>query len=103
MLAKTLLALIFSGTTAISGNAQNPVKRDVEPFSKLKVEDRIIVRIVKAEKESALIQVQGIEESAVKTENEGTTLKISIYGEPFTKKKVMVTLNYVTLTDIEVA
>jgi hypothetical protein len=32
----------------------------------------------------------------------GDVLQISIYGEPFTKKKVMVTLNFVTLKSITV-
>jgi Putative auto-transporter adhesin, head GIN domain len=64
--------------------------------------DRIIVRLVKAEKESATIQVQGIDESAVKTEISDNVLEISIFGEPFTKKKVIVTLHYVQLSDITV-
>ncbi|HEX2393996.1 MAG TPA: head GIN domain-containing protein [Bacteroidales bacterium] len=102
MLRKSLLTLL-SGITILSVNAQNSVTRDIAPFSKLYVEDRIIVRLVKSDKESALIQTQGIDESAVKSENSDNTLQLSVYGEPFTKKKVMVTLNYVNLTDIEVA
>jgi hypothetical protein len=89
--------------TGIIVKAQDPVKRELSPFSKLYVDDKIIVRLVKSDKESALIQAQGIDPSAVKTENTDNTLKINIYGEPFTKKKVIVTLNYVNLTDIEVA
>jgi hypothetical protein len=82
--------------------AQNPIERKLDSFSALEVGDRVIVRLVKSDKESATIQVQGIEESAVKTVIEGNTLKISIYGEPFTKKKVLVTLKFVQLTSITV-
>lgn len=82
--------------------AQESPKRDLNSFSKLVVGDRIIVRLVKAEKESATIQTQGIDASSVKTEISGNTLNIRIYGEPFTKKKVMITLNYVRLTSITV-
>jgi hypothetical protein len=85
-----------------SVQAQEPVQRNLEPFSGLVVGDKIIVRLVKAEKESALIQVQGIDESAVKTVMAGNTLELSIYGEPFTRKKVTVTLNYVHLNSIAV-
>jgi len=91
------------GLFLISMNAQDPVQRDLASFSELMVGDKIIVRLVKAEKESVSIQVQGINESAVKSEVNGNTLKLSIYGEPFTKKKVMVTLNYVTLSSIAVS
>jgi hypothetical protein len=102
MLRKLLVLLLFAGSGMITLTAQNPVQRDLGPFSELIVGDRIIVRLVKAEKESALIQVQGINESSVKTEINGNVLQISIYGEPFTKKKVMVTLNYVNLKAIAV-
>jgi hypothetical protein len=82
--------------------AQEPITRDLSSFSKLTVGDRIIVRLVKSSKESALIQAQGIDASAVKTEVSGNALDISIYGKPFTKKKVTITLNYVKLTSIMV-
>jgi hypothetical protein len=93
---------ILLGLSVLGLNAQSPVKRDLQPFSKLVVGDKIIVRLVKAEKESAQIQVQGIDESAVKTEITGDELEISVYGEPFTRKKIMVTLNFVHLTSITV-
>lgn len=84
-------------------NAQKPVNRELEPFSRIVAGDKIIVRLVKSEKESARIQVQGIDESAVKTVVKDDVLELSIYGEPFTKKKVMVTINYVNLSYISVS
>src|SRR3972149_7727891 len=99
---KKILFLLPLLPVFLSLPAQEPVTRSLGSFSKLVATDRVIVRLVKAERESATISVQGIDESAVKTEVEGNTIIISIYGEPFTKKKVMVTLNYVTLTDITV-
>ena len=101
MLRKTLLLLVSFIITA-TAFTQEPVNRELTHFSKLVVGDRIIVRLVKSDKESAGIQAQGISASAVKTDISGNTLNISIYGEPFTKKKVMVTLHFVKLTDIEV-
>lgn len=86
----------------ISLFAQQPVLRDLGSFSELIAGDKIMVRLVKAEKESAAIQVQGIDASAVRTEITGNVLEISIYGEPFTKKKAMVTLHYVHLNAITV-
>jgi len=95
----SILILVFS---VMLTHGQNPVTRDLQPFTELVAGDKIIVRLVKAEKESATIQVQGIDESAVKTEITNNVLEISIFGEPFTKKKVMVTLNYVHLNDITI-
>jgi hypothetical protein len=102
MLKRLILFMSVSGLLILQATGQTPIQRDIRPFSKLVVGDRIIVRLVKAQKESAAIQVQGIDESAVKTEVNGDVLQISIYGEPFTKKKVMITLNFVTLKSITV-
>ena len=93
----TLLSLFFS-----SLQAQESVDRSLNSFTRLEVGDRVIVRLVKGTKESANIRVQGIDASAVKTDVVGNTLTISIYGEAFTKKKVMVTLNYVKINEISV-
>jgi hypothetical protein len=94
-----ILSSVFFLTTLY---AQEPITRTLSSFSKLNVGDRIIVRLVKSPKESALIQAQGIDASAVKTEVSCNTLDISIYGKPFIKKKVTITLNYVKLTSIMV-
>jgi hypothetical protein len=82
--------------------AQESVIRNLNPFSNLEVSDRVIVRLVQDIKESANIKVQGINASSVKTDVMGNTLTISVYGEPFTKKKVIVTLNYVKINTITV-
>jgi hypothetical protein len=93
----TLLSLFFS-----SLQAQESVDRSLKSFTRLEVGDRVIVRLVKGTQESANIRVQGIDATAVKTDVVGNTLTISIYGEAFTKKKVMVTLNYVKINEITV-
>ena len=102
MYKKLLLSLPAAILFCLSLTAQEAVSRKIDPFTKLVVTDRVIVRLVKSDKESASISVQGIDASAVKTDVVGGTLSISVYGEPFTKKKVLVTLNYVTLTSIAV-
>jgi hypothetical protein len=83
-------------------SAQESVIRNLNSFSNLVVSDRVIVRLVKATNESVNIKVQGINASSVKTDVIGNTLTISVYGEPFTKKKVIVTLNYVKINTITV-
>ncbi len=91
------MLLLFTRLTA-----QEPVERSINPFSKLVVGDKVVVRLVKAGHESASIKVQGIEAGSVTTEISGNTLSIGIHGESFTKKKAVVTLHYVNLDAIEV-
>jgi len=99
---KTLiLSLAFlSVTHAIS--AQTSADRKLEAFRKIVVGDKVIVQLVKADQESAQIKVQGIDATAVRTEVSDNTLNISVVGEPFTRKKVIVTLNYVDINSIAV-
>jgi hypothetical protein len=85
---------------AISGQTLN--ERKLEPFNKVIAGDKIIVQLLKSDHESAQIKVQGIDASKVKTDVSGGTLTLSIYGESFTKKKVMVTVNYKVISSITV-
>jgi hypothetical protein len=82
--------------------AQTVDERKLEPFNKVIAGDKIIVQLLKSDHESAQVKVQGIDASAVKTEVSGGTLTLSVYGEPFTKKKVMVTVNYKDIKSITV-
>jgi hypothetical protein len=91
-------ALLLSLVTV----AQTVNERKLEPFHKVVAGDKIIVQLLKSDHESALIKVQGIDASKVKTEVSGGTLTLSIYGESFTKKKVMVTVNYKEINSITV-
>jgi hypothetical protein len=91
-----------SGLLTLTIFAQAPVTRKLGSFERLVAGDKIIVKLVKADAESAEIRVQGIDASAVKTELDGKTLRLSVVGEPFTKKKVMVTINFTRLSHIEV-
>ena len=82
--------------------SQSVTERKLDPFTKIVAGDKIIVQLLKSDKESAVVKVQGIDDSKVKTEVSGGTLTLSIYGEPFTKKKVMVTVNYKNIISIAV-
>ncbi len=101
MLKKFIIA-----TTALSLSliavAQSVNERKLEPFDKIVAGDKIIVQLLKSDHESAVVKVQGIDESKVKTEVSGGTLTLSVFGEPFTKKKVMVTVNYKNINSITV-
>jgi len=83
-------------------NAQESVDRELPSFSRISVSDKILVRLTRSASESASIKTQGIPASSVQTEVTGNTLTIQIHGEPFTRKKVMVTLNYININTISV-
>ncbi len=87
---------------ALATTAQTVNERKLEPFNKIIAGDKIIVQLLKSDHESAQVKVQGIDASKVKTDVSGGTLTLSIYGEPFTKKKVMVTVNYRNINSITV-
>jgi hypothetical protein len=91
-------ALLLSLVTA----SQTVNERNLEHFTRVIAGDKIIVQLIKSDHESALVKVQGIDASKVKTDVSGGTLTLSIYGEPFTKKKVMVTVNYKNINSITV-
>jgi hypothetical protein len=91
------MLLLFTRLTA-----QEPVERTLKPFSKLVAGDKVMVRLVKSDRESATIKTQGIDAGSVTTEISGNTLSVGIHGESFTKKKVVVTLSYVHLDAIAV-
>jgi hypothetical protein len=91
-------ALLLSLATV----AQTVNERKLDHFNKIVAGDKIIVQLLKSDQESAQVKVQGIDASKVKTEVSDGTLTLSIYGEPFTKKKVMVTVNYKDIKSITV-
>lgn len=101
-----MLKLYFIAVTALSLSlasvAQTVNERKLDPFTKVVAGDKIIVQLLKSDHESAVVKVQGIDESKVKTEVSGGTLTLSVYGEPFTKKKVMVTVNFKIINSITV-
>lgn len=97
---KIFLSGWFSIMACFSLQAQDAVSRTIQPFTKLDVSDKIIVRLVKSDKESASIIAQGVDPSVVKTVVTDQTLSVKLFGEPFTKKKITITLNYVKLDEI---
>ena len=80
---------------------QNSVERKLEPFDQLIVDDQIIVRLVHADNESAVIKAQGVDMESVRTEITDGSLNIYVYGKPFAQKSVTVTLNFKNLHSIE--
>jgi hypothetical protein len=91
-------ALLLSVVTG----AQTINERKLEHFNKIVAGDKIIVQLIKSDSESALVKVQGIDASKVKTEVAEGILTLSVYGEPFTKKKVMVTVKFREIQSITV-
>lgn len=83
-------------------SAQESEVRKLSHFTDLVVNDRIIVRLIKSESDSAIIKPQGIKTSSVQTEVNNGLLNIRIYGEPFAKKKVIVTLYYKQIESVTV-
>jgi len=97
---KSIFLVISAFIFPIVLPAQTNIDRNLEAFGKIVVENKILVRLVKSDHESAQIKVQGIDADAVKTVVSGGTLNISVYGEPFTRKKIMVTLEYININSI---
>lgn len=96
--------ILFASALGLSSVilAQPDQERKLDPFKKIVVGDRIIARLVKSDHESAQVRVQGIEPDAVRTRVSNGTLDLSVYGEPFTRKKVMVTVYFISLNSISV-
>ena len=99
---KSLLLVLSTAVISNGILAQTASERKLAPFRKIVVLDKMTVQLVKSDHESAQIKVQGIDPAAVRTEVSGGTLTISIYGEPFTRKKVMVTLYFADIKAIAV-
>jgi hypothetical protein len=97
---KPFLIAIPALLVSIITVSQTVDERKLEPFNKVVAGDKIIVQLIKSDHESAQVKTQGIEVSKVKTEVSNGTLTLSVYGEPFTKKKIMVTVNYRNLKSI---
>jgi hypothetical protein len=83
-------------------SAQESEVRKLPHFTNLVVNDRIIVRLIKSESDSVIIKPQGIQTSSIQTEVNNSLLNIRTYGEPFAKKKVIVTLYYTQIKSITV-
>jgi hypothetical protein len=101
MLKPCLIAVTALLLSLVSAS-QTVEERKLQHFTNIVAGDKIIVQLLKSDHESAQVKVQGIDASSVKTEVSGTTLTLSVYGESFTKKKVMVTVNYTTINSITV-
>ncbi|MBN2482186.1 MAG: DUF2807 domain-containing protein [Bacteroidales bacterium] len=96
-----ILALLycFMHTTLLF--PQQPAERNLQPFTGLYVDDNIIVRLNKSEREMASITVQGIDAEDVITEVKNNVLHLYVSGNLFTRKKVVVDLDYKMIRSIE--
>ena len=81
--------------------SQSTINRDLSAFSGLYVDDHINVRLIKSDKEHAEIKIKGVAADDLKTEVVDGTLRIYVYGNLFTKKDILVNLNYKELHSIE--
>ncbi len=99
---KTIIIFLLSIYSISFAIAQNESKRDLGNFNKLKVEDGILVQLVKSDKESIEITTQEIETSKVISEmKDGGKLILRVDVPPLTKYKVMVKLYYTEINGIE--
>jgi hypothetical protein len=88
--------------SAFTVSAQEMVTRKLPPFTKLYVGDKITVQLIKAEQESLTLKTQDIDPSEIETTVEDNTLKINKPGSPLDKKKVMVSLYFRELKEMEI-
>jgi len=73
-MARQMIISVIIFLYSVSLFAQESIERELNTFSKLVVTDRIIVRLVEAEKESIIIKEQGVNSSSVQTEISENTL-----------------------------
>ncbi len=77
--------------------SQDVTERDLKPFSGLHVNDNIIVRLIKSEREHISVKAQGVDAEDVKTEIINNMLRLYVSGNLFSRKKVIVNLEYKTI------
>jgi hypothetical protein len=99
----TSLFVLFLILSTVAGVAQYEVSRELPPFSGLYVGSKMTLQLVKADKESVTITTEDVDPSSIETKVENNTLKIRQSGSAFSKKKVMVTLNFRNLKKIEIS
>lgn len=92
------LLVTFIPSTVIS---QSVEVRSTGPFNKLHVDDGIVVRLIPGDQEKATLKMSGVGPDALRTETVNGTLKIYVYGQPFTQKEVTVDLEFRDLKSIE--
>ena len=86
----------------LSGFAQETVTRQLGSFTRLVVTDNMTIQLARAEKESVSLKVEGIDPSEIQTVVENNTLKIQQVGSTFSKKKVLITLNFRQIKEMEI-
>ncbi|MBN2274544.1 MAG: DUF2807 domain-containing protein [Bacteroidales bacterium] len=87
---------------AFSASSQDTVTRELPPFTRLYVADKITVELYKTDKESATIKTQGIDPADIQTVVENNTLNIKQVGSHFSKKKVLVKLYFREIKELEI-
>lgn len=74
--------------------SQDMIERDLKSFRGLHVNDKIIVRLIKSNREHISVKAQGIVAEDVKTEIINNMLRVYVSGNLFSRKKVIVNLEY---------
>jgi len=87
---------------ACAGFSQDTVRRELPPFTTLQVTDNITVQLHRAEKESAVIRVQGFDPRLIPTIVENNTLKIGLAGTSGSKQKVVVDLDFREIREMDI-
>lgn len=91
--------LIFS--MGYFGYAQKTEARSAEPFDKLEVFGKLVVELVKGDKEKIIIESQEIDPGKITTKVSNKTLKISMAEDLFASaKSVRIIVTYVQLYEI---
>ncbi len=91
--------MIFISLTAFS---QNTVNRNVGPFNRLYVGDRMVVNLVKSDHEAISIKTQEMSPENIVSVIKDNTLRLTIVREIFGKGKVYVTVYYKNLKALDV-
>ena len=83
-------------------SAQEQVTRELPPFTRLYVADKMTVQLHRSTHDSITIRAEGIDASGIRAMVEQNTLKLQQVGSDFSKKKVMVNLYFRDITEMEI-
>lgn len=98
---KLMMAGLLIAGISFCGQAQKTEARSAEPFDKIDVFGKVVVDLIKGDKEKVIVESQEIDPGKVSTKVTNKTLKISMAEDIFAAaKSVRIIVTYVQLYEI---
>lgn len=87
---------------SFAGYSQDSLNRALPPFTALQVNDKMIVHLIRADKESVTIKADGIDPQQIQTKVENNTLIIGFPGIDYQKQKVTINLYFRVIREMDI-